>query len=766
VRTPTKIVETAPPGIIGTSSPRLDRRDKVAGTFEYGADAIRPGMLWGRLRRSEIPHGIIRSIDISHAVALPGVRSVITGEDTVDFLASRLIRDEPIIAHERVRYHGEPVAAVAADTEEIAEEACRLITVEYQPLPIIHDTGEALADGAPLIHPNWESYWAAPLVRRNGNVMSHASLKRGDVASAFATAPHVFEDHYDVSMVHQVSLEGRVAIAEFDSDGNVHVWSSHQYPFGLRQDLADILHIPVGKIRVTITGVGGGFGGKLYAGVEPYCVLLSQRTRRPVKMRFTRDEEMIATSPRTGARVSLRTAVDETGRFLAREGVIHYDSGAYSASSPSIVSVGLLALPGPYRWKALSIDAMAVYTNKANCGSYRAPGAPQAVFAGESQIDKIARSLDIDPFDLRMMNAVEDGDLGPTGQVLNSVSLKETLKVAAEAIGWTEPRQHGRGKGLACSWWTTTGGASSAYIRLDEDGSFVLAVGGTEIGTGALTAGVAQICAGELGIDPEELQLISADTEVTPYDFGAQGSRTTVQIGNAVIKATADLKSQMFEVAAGELGIDPDRLELADKQIRSRDDPTLALELGEVARLGKSRGSLLGRGSHLQPPTAFDEAAVEGAVFGVFNTPSFGTHACEIEVDADTGEATLHRYVVVQDVGKVINPLYAKGQLSGGAVQGIGQALFEEISYRDGVVANPNLTDYKIPTIVDVPEVETILVEQPSPTGPYGAKGVGETGIIAPTACIANGIYDAVGVQVTRTPLTAQRIWEAMHSDT
>jgi CO/xanthine dehydrogenase Mo-binding subunit len=239
-----------------------------------------------------------------------------------------------------------------------------------------------------------------------------------------------------------------------------------------------------------------------------------------------------------------------------------------------------------------------------------------------------------------------------------------------------------------------------------------------------------------------------------------------VQIGNAVIKATADLKSQMFEVAAGELGIDPDRLELADKQIRSRDDPTRALELSEVARLGASRGGLLGRGSHLQPPTAFDEAAVEGAVFGVFNTPSFGTHACEIEVDADTGEATLHRYLVVQDVGKVINPLYAKGQLSGGAVQGIGQALFEELSYRDGVVANPNLTDYKVPTIVDVPEVETILVERPSPTGPYGAKGVGETGIIAPTACIANGIYDAVGVQVTRTPLTAQRIWEALHSDT
>jgi CO/xanthine dehydrogenase Mo-binding subunit len=757
----------ATPDTVGRPLPRLDGGAKVTGRFEYGVDASRPGMLWARLARSPHAHARIRSIDTAAALAVPGVRAIITGADTVGHMASRYVRDEPILAHRRVRYPGEPVAAVAADTEEAAEEACRLIEVEYEPLPAVGSIEEALAPDAPIIHPDWEDYWVAPIIRRpGGNVVSHASLRRGDLDSAFAEADHVFEDTYEVPMVHQASLEGRVAIAEVAASGDVHVWSSHQYPFGLRQDISDILHIPLSKIRVTVTGVGGGFGGKLYAGVEPYCILLAQRTGRPVKLRYTREEELTATSPRMGASVRLRTAVAADGTLLGREGWIDYDSGAYSESSPGVVSVGVMTLAGPYRWKALAIDTRAIYTNKAGCGSYRGPGAPQAVFAGESQLDRIAEELGIDPMQLRLQNAVRDGDLGPTGQVLENVSLVETIEAAAERIGWaTAGTGDARGRGMACTWWTTTGMPSSAYIRVDEDGSFVLFTGATEIGTGAVTAGVAQICAGELGIDPSDLKIQSADTEATPYDFGAQGSRTMVQAGNAAIAAADDLKAQMFDLAAEKLACSADDLDMVDGEIRHRDDPEISLTVADVARLGGTRGGLLGRGSYEQPPTEFDGDTVVGAMIGAFNIPSFATHMCEVTVDRDTGHVGLDRYVVAQDVGRVVNPTYCAGQVTGGAVQGIGQAMFEELVHDAGRVLNPNLTDYKLPTLADLPTIETVLVEVPSSSGPYGAKGVGEQAIIGPPPAIANAVRHAVGVAIRRLPVTAERVWMALHPE-
>lgn len=749
--------------VVGTSAVRRDGMDKVTGRFEYGVDVALPGMLHAKIRRSDVPHARLARVDTSAAQALPGVRAVVTGADVTGRLASRLVRDQPILATDRVRYHGEPVAVVAADTPAIAEQAVRLINVEYDPLPIVETTEQALAPDAPLLHPEWANYWAAPVLRRDGNVLNHARLERGDVDATFARAAYVFEHRVQTHMVHQASLEGRVAVAEVEPDGRVHVISSHQYPFGLRQDIADILDIPLGKIRVTLSGLGGGFGGKLYAGVEPYCILLAERTGRPVRLAHTREEELVGTTPRMGATVHLRTAVDANGRFLAREGRIYYDAGAYSESSPAVVSVGLLTLPGPYRWEALRIDAYAVYTNKANCGSYRGPGAPQAVFAGETQVDRIADTLGIDPLELRLRNAVEDGDLGPSGQVLTAVSLRETLLAAADRIGWGTPvaGDHG-GRGLACSWWTTTGGSSSAYVRVDEDGTVVLVTGAAEIGTAAVQAGVAQICAEEMGIDVADLKIVAGDTDATPYDFGAQGSRTTVQMGNAVIRAVADLKAQLFALAAEKFGRTPSQLELVDGGIHVRDDPQTRLSLADLGLLGATRGGLLGRGSHIQPPTEYDESTIEGAALPAFNTPSFSAHAAEVEVDPGTGQVTLQRFVVAQDVGNTINPLYAEGQLVGGAAQGIGYAMFEELQYSDGILRNPNFTDYKLPTTVDLPEIEAILIEEPSPTGPYGAKGVGEPSVIAPPAVIANAVHAAAGVWIDRLPITSERVFRAL----
>ncbi len=749
-------------GSVGTSADRLDATEKVTGAFAYGHDASMPGMLHAKLCRSEHPHARILSIDVSAAEQVPGVRAVLTAADIGDFRASRFIRDEPLLATDRVRYVGEPIAAVAADTERTAEIAADLIRVEYEPLPVVTDPVASAEGDTPLLHPDWASYWAAPVLRRSGNVLNHVHLERGDVDGIFARAPHVFEDTFRANLVHQASLEGRVAVAHVDREGSIEVISSHQFPFGLRQDLSDILQIPIGRIRVIVSGLGGGFGGKLYAGVESYCILLSQRTGRPVKLQHTREEEMLATSPRMGAHVRVRTAVDDDGTLLAREGTLHYDAGAYSESSPAVVSVGALTLPGPYRWEALRIDSYAAYTNKANCGSYRAPGAPQAIFAGESQLDRIARELDIDPVELRLRNAVDEGDLGPTGQILTGVSLKTTLRRAAEAIDWSRGSEDGEGVGVACGWWTVTGGASSAYIRIDEDGSVVLITGATEIGTGAVVAGVAQICADQFGVPVDEIRLVSADTHTTPYDFGAQGSRTLYQMGNAVLRASDDLKQQLFQLASESLECSPEELELRNGCVTRR-NADANIPLAELARLGQTRGGLLGRGSYIAPATEYDEGTVEGAMLGAFNDPSFSTHAARVLVDDETGEVTLSQYVAVQDVGFAVNPKYAAGQVVGGAVQGIGQALFEELQYVDGVLRNPNFTDYKLPTTVDVPEIEAILVEEPSQHGPYGVKGVGEPSVALPPAAIANAVYDAIGTQVHELPMTAERVHRAVN---
>lgn len=749
--------------LVGSSVARRDGADKASGRYGYGVDFQLPGMLWARLHRTDRVHARIISVDVSEARRVPGVRAIITGHDVPTALASRYVRDEPILAFERVRYHGEPIAAIAADTLDAADAASRLIKVEYEDLPALHTTEESLADGAPLLHPDWQSYWQAPAMRRDGNILNHATLRRGDIEAAFAGADHVFTHEYDTQLVHQVSLEGRVAVARVEDDGTVRIWSSHQYPFGLRQDLADILHRPLDSIRVTVTGLGGGFGGKLYAGVEPYCVLLAEATGRPVKLQHTREEEMIATSPRMACRVRVETAVTSDGVLLARRGTLHYDAGAYSASSPGTVAVGLLTLPGPYRWAALELDSYAVYTNKANCGSYRGPGAPQAVFAGESQIDEIAATLGIDPVELRLRNIVGDGDLGPSGQVLEGVSAEQTLRAAAERIGWGDAKPSGVGQGVACSWWTTTGGPSSAFVRVHADGRIVLVVGATEIGTGAVTAGIAQIAADALGVGVDDFEMESADTATTPYDFGAQGSRTLFQNGNAVLKAVADLTEQAAPLAAEKLGLPVESVHLAGGAIRSATDPEIMVSLADVARL--AGGRIEGRGSYTAPDTDYDATTIDGVMLTAFNSPSFAAHAAEVEVDAGTGECRLRRYVVAQDAGFVVNPMYAAGQVRGGAVQGIGQAMYEELVYRDGMVANPNFTDYKLPTIVDTPDVEVILVERPSRVGPFGVKGVGEQGVVPPGAAIANAVADAA-VRVRSLPITAEKVLDALQAAT
>jgi CO/xanthine dehydrogenase Mo-binding subunit len=742
--------------VVGQSLTRIDAPGKVTGSAIYAADFALPGMLCGKVFRSAEPHARLLKLDTSTALRIPGVRAVITAADAADVRYGGAVKDEPVFASDIVRYRGQPVAAVAAATLEAAEAALAAIEAVYEPLPPVFDLATALAPGAPLVHEGWSSYVAIPILQRAGNVCNRARIAVGDVERGWAEADRIFEHRFTTAMVHQGYTEPRAAVASWDSSGQVTVWSNTQLPFDVQSTLAEILAIAPSKIRVIVPGVGGGFGGKLRVGVEHFAALLARKSGRPVKVMTTGEEELTAAYPRQGTLIELKTGVTRDGRLTARQGRIDFDTGAFAGSGPGVASVATMVLAGPYRTPNLFLEGYAVYTNKTNCGSYRAPSGPQANFAVESQMDIIADALGIDPLELRLRNIVREGDEGPTGQVLTAVGLEECLRRAAEAIGWKDRRAApGRGKGIACGWWTTTGGSSSVYVKIDPDGTVALNTGAVEIGTGALT-GAAQVLAEELGVDLTDITVVSADTFSTPFDFGAQGSRTAFAVGNACRAAVVELRRALFAQAAVLLGCSEEALTLRDKHVVG---PEGRVSLADLARQSQvAGGGLIAHGTFIAPGTAYDAKRVQGHAYPAFHSPSFHAHAVDLSVDEETGEVTIHKYVVAQDVGFALNPTYIEGQIEGGVAQGLGQTLSEEIVYREGRVLNANLTDYKMPTALDVPRVESIIVEHPGLIGPYGAKGVGEPPNIEPPATVANAIAAAIGVRITSLPITAEKI--------
>ena len=750
------------PRVVGQSLPRMDAPGKVTGTAIYAADFALPGMLTGRVLRSREPHARLVRVDTSRAARLPGVRAVITAADVPDVRYGGALKDETVFARDTVRYVGQPLAAVAAATPEAAAAALAAIAVEYEPLTPVLDLAAALAPGAPLVHPEWRAYTALPILHRDGNVANRARIVVGDVERGWAEADRVFEHRFTTAVVHQGYTEPRAAVASWDASGQLTVWSNTQLPFEVQSTLAEILAMPPGRIRVIVPGIGGAFGGKLRVGVEHFAALLARRCGRPVKLLTTSEEELTAAYPRQGTLVELKTGVTRDGRITAKEGRIWFDTGAFAGSGPGVASVATLVLAGPYRIPNLFLEGYAVYTNKTNCGSFRAPSGPQANFAVESQMDIIADALGIDPLDLRLRNIVREADEGPTGQVLAAVGLEECLRRAADAIGWKDRRPApGRGKGLACGWWTTTGGSSGVYVKINPDGSVALNTGAAEIGTAALT-GAAQVLAEELGIDLVDISVVSADTFSTPFDFGAQGSRTAFAVGNACRAAVEELKRRIFAQASAQLGVPAETLALQDKHVVA---DGARVSLAELARQSQAAGGgLIAHGTFVAPPTPHDGKRVDAHVYPVFHSPSFHAHAVDLSVDGETGEITIHRYVVAQDVGFAMNPTYIEGQIEGGVAQGLGQALSEEIVYEAGRVLNANLTDYKMPTTLDVPRVESILVQHPGLVGPYGAKGVGEPPNIEPPATVANAVAAATGCRITALPITAERVALALRA--
>ena len=755
--------------IIGQRVPSVDAPEKLTGNTKYVGYLKLPRMLYCKIKRSTLPHANLLSIDTSKAEKLGGVEAIVTAKDTPNIRVGWFVKDETIFAHRKVRYIGEPVAAVAACDEATAEEAIRLIDVEYEELPALFDPLEAMKDGAPKIHEDIEDYLCKIETEKHGNICFHTTIRKGNVDAGFSEADFVFEDIFNTQAVHQCYLEPQPVLTDIDYSGKITLWTSSCYLFPLRELISEALAVPMTKIRFKAMPVGGAFGGKqayIYLGI---CLLLTQKSRLPVKLLLTREEEFIATNPRLPATVNIKTGVRKDGMIVSREVKLTYDTGAFAQEGPGVTYGGALGAAGPYNIPNIKIDSYCVYTNKHPFGAMRGYGNPQAHFAGESQIDMIAHELGIDPVEMRLKNCFEkDGAELPTGQIVNSCALKETLSKASAAVKPLRkkgPGKHGRQLGRGVASELMGGGllGSGAILIGKDDGTFSLITGVIDAGQGCPTV-LSQIAAEELGVSLEDISYIGGDTDISPWDFGTVGARVTRTTGEAVRRAAADLKQQFLELACARLNAPIEDLEISDKNVKVKSSPNKSISIQQLshAHIWEKGGSIIGRGSFFDKGGSIIKERVTG--YPARGRPSFQicTIIADVEVDPKTGLVNVLKCVVAQDVGKCINPLATEGQMEGGIVMGVGYALTEGIQYKDGEVENPNLVDYKIPTALDVPDITPIIVEEPDPTGPFGAKGVGEGTLVPVAPAIANAIYDAIGVRIKELPITPEKILRAL----
>jgi len=757
---------------IGLSPVRLDAEEKVTGRTIYAVDLKLAGMLHGKVLRSPFAHARILSIDVEKAKTLPGVAAVVSGKD---FSASFgvTVQDQNFLAREKVRLVGDAVAAVAAVDLDTAEEALSLIQVEYEPLPALFDPVEAMKAEQVLIHENLAHYAAAPGIFpvAGTNICNHFKLRKGDLERGFRESDLVLEDTYTSHMVQHAHLEPHASIAQADPSGRVTIWSNTQTPHFNRKAMARALNLPLNKVRVMGTAVGGGFGGKSYLKAEPICVALALKTKgRPVKLVYTREEEFGVAPVRHPTIIRCKTGMKKDGTWMAQETELIFDTGAYADIGPRVCrNVGFSAA-GPYKVPNVRVDSYCVYTNKPVGGAFRGFGIPQLTWAIESHLDMMAEKLGIDPIELRLRNAVEESSLSATGQVLHSVGLKETIRQAATQIGWGQGLKPYRGKGIACMHKNTvTPSSSAAFVKLNEDASVTLLCSAVEMGQGASTA-LAQIVAEELSLPLENISVVQPDTDVTPYDMASVSSRSTFFVGNAVRRAAADAREQLLDIAAQILEANRKDFLIESGKIFVRGAPEKAisiteLPLGEsfyVGVKGRGRGRpVLGRGTFtVEDATPLDQETGQGKNPSAFWM--YATQAAEVEVNPRTGRVKVLRISSAHDVGKSIHPLSIEGQIQGALVMGVGTALFEEMELEQGKVKNNNFAEYRIPSALDSPEMIPIIVEELHRQGPYGAKGLGEPALAPTAAAIANAVYAAVRVRIKDLPITPEKILEGL----
>ena len=732
--------------IIGQSIPRVDNTGKVTGDARYTADVLLPGTLWAKTLRSPYPHARIARVDTSRAEKAPGVRAILTGADVRGILYGRRYRDISVLAQDRVRFIGERVAAVAADTLEQTEEALEFLEVDYEELPAIFDPVAALQEGAPIIHPDVNSYPGLPKpLARPSNAFVNDIFTRGNIAEGFAQSDVVVENTFTVSRVHQAFLEPHCCLVWIDDQDRVQMWSPNKAPQGLKESMSAALNIPKEKIRVNPVAIGGDFGGKGAPIDEPICYLLALRTGRAVKMVMEYREEFVAGAPRHAAVIRLKTGVKRDGTMVAHEMEAYLDSGAYGGFRPGAVVGGIAHAGGCYRAEHARIAVSRVYTNNLPGGQMRAPGEPQGFFAAESHMDCVARKLGMDPYEFRLKNLIEEGETTLTGGHYRGIKAKDTLKAAAKTAGYKASKAANMGRGIAMGYRGPGAGSTSLSLSLNPDGTIVIRTCLFEQGTGTYTT-LRQIVAEELSLKPDEIQIQILDTDSgVPFDSGIGGSRGTRVASGAAFQAARAAKQELLDLAEKLLGWPKSETVLVGKELvhkktrkRERWDKLLS-------RAGRSvTGAAVHRDEDHSPVTAF------------------AAQIAEVSVDTETGEVKLRRLTTAHDTGIIVNPIGHQGQVDGGVVQGIGYGLIEYLPVHEGHVGTAHFGEYKIPTVKDIPELKTVIVKGEAGVGPYKTKGIGENPISPVAAAIANAVEDAVGVRIKDLPITAEKVLNAL----
>ncbi len=748
--------------IIGKRYPRIDAKDKATGKARYIDDYRFPGMLYGKVLRSPYPHARILKVDTSQAEKMTGVRAVVTVEDTPKKKHGSYrsgVKDELIFALDRVRYVGDEVAAVAAIDEETAQEALSLIRVEYEELPAVFAIDEAMAPQAPRIQEEAE-----------GNIASHAVTVRGDPEQGFREADLVMEERFETGLQIHAYMEPVGCIASWDSQGKLTLWAPSQNPSWARFIFSDALDVPMGKLRVVQTLIGGAFGGKLEHKQYLVAAILAKKARKPVKMVNSRDEEFQTSMPRVPMIIHLKMGIKKDGLLTAKEHRIYADNGAYTKYASAVVNLGTYRVDGLYRLRHIRNENYLIYTNKLPTSAFRGFGNPQITFAVESLLDHLAEGIGMDPLELRLRNCAQPGDITAHGFKYKSCGLEDCLRRTGEAIAWKEKRRDKsprRGVGISAtshvcgnrSFFPLFDGAT-AYVRVDEGGKVKVITGEVEVGQGLLTA-YAAIVAEEMGVGISEVTVEAPDTDIAPFGLGTWGDRGTFIGGGAVKVAAADARKQILDMAAEMLEADISDLECRDGKVFVKGSPEKHLPFVDVASTAvytKGGSPVLGKGTFIPDSEVADQTRY-GNISGTY---AFGAQAAEVEVDEETGEVRILRIVAAHDVGRALNVTTTEGQMEGATAQGVGYALFEEVEFEKGVMLTPSFLTYRIPTALDLPSIESLLVETIDPAGPFGAKGVAEPAMTPTTPAIANAIYNAVGVRVKELPITPQKVLEEL----
>ena len=759
---------------VGRSIPRLESTAKVDGSVEYIHNLRLPGMLYGRIHRSSIAHGRIVQIDARAALAFEGVYAVVTAADVATLVANPYygpaFHDQPILATGKVRHVGEPVAIVLAADPHIAEEAADLVSVEYEPLEAVFDEVAAAAPGAPVIHDELKPAGMFTDLkhlagRRGTNVALDARLRSGDVEKGFAEADQVFEHTFRTGKVIHATFEPLVTVAEPQGPGGLTIHTASQSPSFVRSEISRLLGWLENRVRVRTAFLGGGFGAKLYIKLEAMAAVSALLIRKPVRIALTMDEQFY-TITKHGATVRMKTGVTKDGRMVARQVETYWNGGAYADIGPRVTQKSGFTAAGPYDIPHVALDNYAVYTNEPPAGALRGFGISQLVWAYERQADIIARTLGIDPLEFRRRNALGNGRAHATGTLVYGMEVGAVLDRLADEMQWHRPFDRGsgtrrRGRGLAIGVKACVSPTSStAAVHVYGDGSCAVHTSTVDMGQASDTT-LAQIAAEVLGLPTTAIRVVHPDTDVTPYDMATLGSRSTFHMGNAVRQAAEDARAQLARIAAGALGTSVDELECRDGAIVSRAGARLTFRDVMVARFAMQAGTIIGMGAYTPSYKKPDPATGQSPDITPFWM--LGGAGAEVEVDCETGRVSVTKLVNVADVGRAINPASVERQLTGAAIMQMGFTLFEEMVFSDGQVVNASLADYKIPGLLDLPrELTGSFVEFPHRDGPFGAKGVGETGIFSPSPAIANALYDATGVMLHEMPLTPERVLRAI----